>query len=127
VIKAVIEKVPDAIRVRRQARSEQHIYALADICMANDPPSAALQDIERGNAESRARFVNRWPLLTAELVASRVVHGSTNRIATPNHLKAAGKIFAIRVGGREVYLAFQFRDGYPHPSIAAKILETFLV
>ncbi|WP_349437948.1 hypothetical protein [Pararhizobium sp. A13] len=118
VIKAVIEQVPEAVRVRRRALSEQHIDALADIYMASDPLSAALPDIERDNAEAQARFVQRWPVLTAEQIAERAGHESTNKSATAHRWKAAGRIFGVRVGRREVYPAFQFREGLPHPAIA---------
>jgi hypothetical protein len=118
VIKAVIEQVPEAVRVRRRALSEQHIDALADIYMASDPLSAALPDIERDNAEAQASFVKRWPVLTAEQIAHRAGHESANKSATANRWKAAGRIFGIRVGRREVYPAFQFKEGQPHPAIA---------
>ena len=118
IINAVVEQVPGAVRARRQALTEQHIEALVDVYMANDPLAAAMPDLERDNAEAQAKFLKRWPVLSADEVAARAGHGSKNRSATATRWKRAGKIFGIRSGGREVYPAFQFKDGQPRKTIA---------
>jgi hypothetical protein len=117
VIAAVIEQVPGAVRARRQALTEQHIDALVDVYMANDPLAAALPDLERDNAEAQARFLKRWPVLSAEQLAERAGHNSPNKSATASRWKGARKIFGIRSGGREVYPAFQFKEGQPRSVI----------
>jgi hypothetical protein len=118
IINAVVEQVPGAVRARRQALTERHIEALVDVYLANDPLAAVMPDLERDNAEAQADFLKHWPVLTAEDVAARAGHGSKNRSATATRWKRAGKIFAIRAGGREVYPAFQFKDGEPRRTIA---------
>lgn len=118
VISAVVEQVPRAVQARRQALTEQHIEALVDVYMASDPLAPALPDLERDNAEAQARFLKQWKVLTAEDVAERAGHGSKNRSATASRWKRAGKIFGMRSGGREVYPAFQFKEGAPRPAIA---------
>ncbi|HEY9219032.1 MAG TPA: hypothetical protein VIO94_13350 [Phenylobacterium sp.] len=118
IINAVLEQVPGAVRARRQALTEQHIEALVDVYMANDPLAAAMPDLERDNAEAQAQFLKRWPVLSADEVAARAGHGSKNRSATATRWKRAGKIFGVRSGGREVYPAFQFKDGEPRQTIA---------
>jgi len=118
VISAVVEQVPRAVQARRQALTEQHIDALVDVYMANDPLTPALPDLERDNAEAQARFLKQWPVLTAEDVAGRAGHESKNRSATASRWKRAGKIFGVRSGGREVYPAFQFKEGTPRPVLA---------
>jgi hypothetical protein len=117
VISAVVEQVPRAVQARRQALTEQHIDALVDVYMANDPLSPALPDLERDNAEAQARFLKQWKVLTADDVAERAGHGSKNRSATASRWKRAGRIFGVRSGGREVYPAFQFKDGAPRPAV----------
>jgi len=119
IINAVVEQVPGAVRARRRALTEQHIEALVDVYMANDPLAAAMPDLERDNAEAQAHFLKRWPVLSADEIAARAGHGSKNRSATATRWKRAGKIFGIRSGGREVYPAFQFKDGEPHKTIAS--------
>ncbi|GGL35621.1 hypothetical protein [Caulobacter rhizosphaerae] len=118
IISAVVEQVPGAVRARRQSLTEQHIDALVDVYMANDPLAAAMPDLERDNAEAQAHFLQRWPVLSAEDVAARAGHASKNRSATATRWKRAGKIFGMRSGGREVYPAFEFKNGEPRRSIA---------
>lgn len=113
VMTAVLEQVPWAVRARRQILTERHIDALVDVYMANDPLSPALPDLERDNAEAQAGFLKRWPVLTADQLAERARHGSNNRSATASRWKSAGKVFGVRTGRREVYPAFQFREGQP--------------
>jgi hypothetical protein len=117
VMKAVFEQVPRAVRARRQALTEQHIDALVDVYMANDPLAAALPDLEHDNAEAQATFLKQWPVLTGGQLAERAGHGSNNVSATASRWKAARKIFGVRTGRREVYPAFQFKGGQPRPVV----------
>ncbi len=122
IVTAVLEQVPRAVRARRQILTEQHIDALVGVYMANDPLSTALPDLERDNAEAQASFLKRWPVLTAEQLAERARHGSTNRSATATRWKSVRKIFGVRTGRREVYPAFQFREGQPR-AVIGHVLE----
>jgi len=122
IVTAVLEQVPRAVRARRQILTEQHIDALVNVYMANDPLSTALPDLERDNAEAQASFLKRWPVLTAEQLAERARHGSTNRSATATRWKSVRKIFGVRTGRREVYPAFQFREGQPR-AVIGHVLE----
>ena len=117
VMKAVFEQVPRAVRARRRALTDQHIDALVDVYMANDPLAAALPDLERDNAEAQASFLKQWPVLTGGQLAERAGHGSNNVSATASRWKAAGKIFGVRTGRREVYPVFQFKEGQPRPVV----------
>lgn len=119
IIAAVVRQLPDVVRARRQALTERHIEALVDIFLVNDPLATAMPDLERDNAVAQADFLKRWPVLTAEDIAERAGHGSKNRSATATRWKRAGRIFAVRAGGREVYPAFQFKNGQPRRSVGA--------
>lgn len=117
VISAVMEQVPNAVRARRQALTERHIEALVDVYLAADPLAAAMPNLERDNAQAQSRFLQAWPVLSAEAVAEQAGHDSTNRSATTSRWKKARKIFGVRVSGREAYPSFQFQEGRPRPVI----------
>lgn len=122
VVTAVMEQLPEVVRSRRRALSERNIEALVDVYLGTDPLASAMPAIERDNAEAQARFLRRWPVLTADAVAEAAEHASTNRSATANRWKKARRIFGVRVSGREVYPAFQFQDGRPKP-VVGKVLK----
>ena len=65
-----------------------------------------------------------YPTLTAEELAARAGHNAANRSATANRWKGEAKFFAVRAGGREVYPAFQFKDGRPRP-VLQEALQAF--
>ena len=117
VISAVVEKVPGAVHARKQALTEKQIDALVDTYLPLDVLAPALPELEQSNAEAQARFLQRVPVLTAEQVADLAGHGSKNRSATASRWKTSGAIFAVRQGGRDLYPAFQFVEGGPHPTV----------
>lgn len=120
LIGSLVEQLPDVIASRRQALTERNIEALVDVFLGADPLAAAMPKLERDNAKAQARFLAAWPVLTAEDVAERAGHRSSNRSATANRWKSARRIFGLRAGGRDVYPAFQFGDdGQPKPAMAA--------
>jgi hypothetical protein len=121
VVSAVIEQLPDVVASRRRALSERNIEALVDVFLGADPLASAMPAIDRDNAAAQAAFLKRWAVLTAEAVAKQADHTSSNRSATASRWKKAGKIFGVRVSGRDAYPSFQFQDGRPRP-IIAKVL-----
>lgn len=127
VISAIVGQLPEVVARRRLALSERNIEALVDVFLGADPLAAAMPAIESDNATAQATFLERWPVLTAEDIALRAEHGSSNRSATASRWKKARKIFGMRVSGREAYPAFQFREGRPRQvlgKILARLPET---
>lgn len=126
MIRKLVERLPSIIAARRRTLTEKHIEALVDAYLPADALASVMPDIEADNAKAQADFLRAYPTLTADQVAERAGHGAANRSATANRWKAEQKIFAVRAGGREVYPAFQFKDGRPRPSLrpALKALAT---
>lgn len=123
VMLKVVERLPSLIEARRQSLTEKHIEALVDAFLPAGALTSVMPDIEADNARAQAEFLKVHPILTADELAERAGHSATNRSATANRWKGENKIFAIRVGGREVYPAFQFKDGRPRRSLQ-KVLAT---
>ena len=85
---------------------------------ANDPMSAVRSKIEADNVRARARFAEVVPCFTSGELAELEGHGAENRSATGSRWKAEKKAFSVQLGGRELFPAFQFRDGKPDWAVA---------
>ena len=117
VVRKLVERLPSLVDARRQALTEKHIDALVDAYLPADALASVMPDIEADNATAQVDFLTTYPTLTADQVAERAGHAAANRSATANRWKGERKIFAIRASGREVYPAFQFKDGRPRTTL----------
>ena len=121
-VSRVIERVPEIARIRRQQLTEKNIDALVELYLADDPVGEARRAIETDNARERARFLSDTACLTSKEIARNAGHQAANASVTGSRWKQQGKIFSVPSRGSELYPAFQFREGQPHPSVA-KILR----
>jgi hypothetical protein len=118
----VVERVPEIARIRRQELTEKNIDALVELYLADDPVAEARRAIETDNARERARFLSDVACLTSKEIAQNAGHQAANASVTASRWKQQGRIFSVPSRGSELYPAFQFREGQPHPTIA-KILR----
>ena len=118
----VVERVPEIARIRRQELTEKNIDALVEIYLADDPVAEARRAIETDNARERARFLSDVACLTSKEIARNAGHQAANASVTASRWKQQGRIFSVPSRGSELYPAFQFREGQPHPTVA-KILR----
>jgi hypothetical protein len=99
-------------------RQEAAIAKLADVLLP-DPLAEARGVLAADNLELRDRFVAEEPVLTAAEVGTQAGLALSNPYATAARWKKTGAVFSVNHRGRELYPAFQFRDGRPHPTIKA--------
>jgi hypothetical protein len=121
-VSRVIERVPEIARIRRQELTEKNIDALVELYLADDPVADARRVIETDNARERARFLSNVACLTSKQIAQNAGHQAANASVTASRWKQQGRIFSVPSRGSELYPAFQFREGQPHPAVA-KILR----
>jgi hypothetical protein len=121
-VSRVVERVPEIARIRRQELTEKNIDALVELYLADDPVAEARRVIETDNARERARFLSDVACLTSKEVAQNAGHQAANASVTASRWKQQGRIFSVPSRGSELYPAFQFREGQPHPGVA-KILR----
>jgi hypothetical protein len=121
-VSRVVERLPEIARIRRQQLTEKNIDALVELYLADDPVGEARRAIETDNARERARFLSDVACLTSKEVARNAGHQAANASVTGSRWKQQGRIFSVPSRGSELYPAFQFREGQPHP-IVAKILR----
>ena len=121
-ISRVVERAPEIARIRRQQLTEKNIEALVELYLADDPVAEARRVIETDNARERARFLAEVACLTSKEIAQNAGHQAANASVTASRWKQQGRIFSVPSRGSELYPAFQFREGQPHPAVA-KILR----
>ncbi len=99
-----------------ETRLEAAIGKLAEVLLP-DELEGARGVIAADNLDIRDRFVRELPQLTSTDVGQLSGLSAKNSYATANRWKKNGEIFSINHRGRELFPAFQFRDGRPHPTI----------
>lgn len=69
------------------------------------------------NLELRRAYLDETPTLTAAQIHRMSGLRSKNTSEPASRWKSEGKTFAVRVGRRDLYPAFQFEDGAPRPAV----------
>ncbi|HEX8481085.1 MAG TPA: hypothetical protein VF650_04200 [Allosphingosinicella sp.] len=121
-VTAVVERVPEIVRARQEALSQENIDLLVDAYLKSAPTAPARHQIEMDNARERARFVEEFPCYTSREVAELAGHEAVNASATATRWKKARRILGLPWKGGDLYPAFQFREGRPRP-ILARLIE----
>jgi hypothetical protein len=101
-------------------RQEAAIARLAEALLP-DPIAEARGALALDELRARDRFLAEIPTLTSAEVAECAASRSSNRAATAQRWKKARQVFSVQHRGAERYPGFQFRDGRPHPAIAAAL------
>lgn len=120
-LRTALERLPELLRGGAQAGMEARIESLLRLLLPDDPMAEAHRAIALDNATLRARFIQDVPCLTSAEVAAAAGHTARNASVTASRWKQQGKIFSVSAQGRDLFPAFQFRDGAPHPTVAAAL------
>ena len=72
------------------------------------------QALTLDNLAARREYLADTPTLTSEQIHGASGLSSRNPSEPASRWKKEGKIFAVRLGRRDLYPAFQFLDGKPH-------------
>jgi hypothetical protein len=110
--------MPKLMKIRRRRLEEQDIEALLNVLIPMPPADDPRKSLAFDNAAARALFFDQVPCLNSKEVAHLAGHRSKNTSMTASRWKQAGKLFSLTRLGEEIYPAFQFRDGQPHPAVA---------
>ncbi|HYG25553.1 MAG TPA: hypothetical protein VD906_01470 [Caulobacteraceae bacterium] len=121
-IAALLEQLPEHFARAHHERSEQRIEQLVSHFMDVDPIASTRRAVELDNAQARARLLEQLDVLTAKDVARLAGHSASNTSATASKWKGNRAIFSVSYRGKDLYPAFQFKDGRPLP-IIGKILR----
>lgn len=99
-----------------QDRQEAAIAKLAEVILP-DPLAPARGQIALDNLTLRDRLVAETRPFTSTEVATNAGSKGANPYATAARWKSSGDIFSVQHRSVELFPAFQFRDGRPHPSM----------
>jgi hypothetical protein len=111
-----LEKVVRVGENLGSARIEAAIEKLAEVLLPDDM-GVARGAIASDNLAIRDRFVAEIPCFTSVEIGKNAGHKAENLYATAARWKKAGAVFSVSHRGGEVFPAFQFREGQPHPAI----------
>ena len=122
-VRHTLERLPEIVRARRRELTESNIDRLVELYLTDDPIAEARTAIEADNARERARFLTDVACLTSRQIAEHAGHQATNTSMTASRWKQQGRVFSVPWKGNELFPAFQFRDGQPHPNVAKVLRE----
>lgn len=94
---------------------ERYLDRALELLLAAD--SGPEGDLAVENLEMRRSYVKETPMLTAAQIHRLSGLRSKNKSVPASRWKAEGKIFAVRMTGRDRYPQFQFENGAPLPAI----------
>jgi hypothetical protein len=117
-----LTNTPTGNKAKLVALSEGSQLVLQNFPINPETDNEARRAIETDNARERARFLSDTACLTSKEIAQNAGHQAANASVTGSRWKQQGRIFSVPSRGSELYPAFQFREGQPHPSVA-KILR----
>ncbi len=110
----------------RPGHRRQSLDRMLELLVADEyaPHSPVEADILIDNLELRAAYLRDTGLLTSEDIHKASGLRSRNLSEPASRWKREGRIFAVRQGRADLYPAFQFQDGAPHPAVRA-VLAAF--
>ena len=94
---------------------ERYLDRALELLLAAD--SGPEGDLAVENLEMRRSYVKKTPMLAAAQIHRLSGLRSKNKSVPASRWKAEGKIFAVRMTGRDQYPQFQFENGAPRPVI----------
>jgi hypothetical protein len=125
-VKKFAEQLPVLLVTAQRDQFEQRARSLLQAYPLPDPLGDAHLVNYRDELLARQHYLKSVPCWTSKDVADAARHVNKNASSTAHRWKSDGKIFAIPAAGkRDVYPAFQFKDGKPREVIAEllKVLE----
>ena len=119
VMRRVLETVGRIAEHRREAMTERHIETLVDLYLEGEERADVDREIERDNAELRARYLLETKTWTAADIHEHMHGGQLVNPSEPaSRWRREKKVFAVRAGRAQLFPDFQFADGRPRPVIA---------
>lgn len=117
-VEGMLRVMPDLVARHRADALRQRLEDLIDVFTPETVPTATDIAIARENAALRQQFLETEPCLSSRDIHERAGAHSKNVSQMANAWKRQGRIFAVPHCGRDIYPAFQFQDGQPHPAVA---------
>lgn len=113
ILKRMISRLPALIDAASTGRLEQKLEQYVSVMIDATPLELVRLEIEQDNVEFRERFVRDWECWDSSTVHARSGDASKNAAQTAARWKLRKKIFSVPYRSRQLFPAFQFREGRP--------------
>ena len=117
LIERAIEMLQPAAARRRAQLTDANIEEMLEVFLSDAPRAPIETDLDIDNARLRAQYLQETRLLTSAQVRAASGLSPRNKSEPASRWKREGRLFAVRRSGTDLYPAFQFVDGVPHPAI----------
>ena len=116
--KRIIGLVAGMAAERRRKVTDDQILKLVDVFLEGEDRSDVDLDLQRDNARIRADYIKQAPCYSATEIRSFQVGDLPKNPSDPAaRWKREKRLFAIPYGNTDLFPAFQFEDGLPHPGV----------
>ena len=117
LIERTIELLQPVAARRKAQLTDDNIEKMLGVFLSGTPRAPIETDLDIDNARLRAEYLQETRLLTSAQVRAASGLSPRNRSEPASRWKREGRLFAVRRSGTDLYPAFQFVDGVPHPAI----------
>lgn len=124
LVQDVMARLASLVAADRRQLTEDNIELLVRSMLPHAPRSKVDAQLELDNARLRAAYLEEVPTQSGREVRAASSLNPKNPSEPASRWKRERRVFAVRHGGRDLFPAFQFEDGYPRPVIK-QILHQF--
>lgn len=119
LVERTVGTLPALAAERGIRLTEANIEKMLDVLLSGVPRARVETGLDIDNARLRADYLRETPLLAAADIRAASGLAPRNRSEPASRWKREGRLFAVRRSGIDLYPAFQFADGGPHPAVKA--------
>lgn len=123
LVQDVVARLASMVAADRRKLTEDNIELLVRSMLPHAPRSRVDAQLELDNARLRAAYLQEVPTRSAHEVRAASGLSPKNPSEPASRWKRERRVFAVRHGGRDLFPAFQFDDGYPRPVIKQILRE----
>ena len=123
LVQDVISRLASMVAADRRKLTEDNIELLVRSMLPHVPRRTVDAQLELDNARLRAAYLEEVPTRSAHEVRAASGLNPKNPSEPASRWKRERRVFAVRHGGRDLFPAFQFEDGYPRPVIKQVLHE----
>ena len=123
LVQDVIARLASMVAADQRKLTEDNIELLVRSMLPHAPRSTVDAQLELDNARLRAAYLEEVPTRSAHDVRAASGLNPKNPSEPASRWKRERRVFAVRHGGRDLFPAFQFEDGYPRPIVKQVLHE----
>ena len=117
LVQDMVFRLAPMVAAERRQLTEDNIELLMRSVLPHAPRSGVGAQLELDNARLRAAYLQEVPARSGREVRAASGLHPKNSSEPASRWKRERRVFAVRHGGRDLFPAFQFEDGYPRPVI----------